>query len=43
LDTNFNACLKLQNVSGYLGYTSSMFILLPLLSLLIYLLKGWNG
>jgi hypothetical protein len=35
--------LKLQKVSGYLGYTSSMFILLSLLSLLIYILKGWNG
>jgi len=25
-DTNFKACLKLQNVSGYLGYTKRIFI-----------------
>jgi hypothetical protein len=25
-DMNFRACLKLQKVSGYLGYTSSTFI-----------------
>jgi hypothetical protein len=25
-DTNFKACLKLQNVSGYIGYTKRIFI-----------------